>query len=198
MTTLYRFFDADDRLLYVGIAGTATQRWEQHAKEKGWWDSVARVTVENHPSRQAAADAERNAIRNESPLYNVVHNRNLVKLKQHDLIWYCDVCRAPISDGAGYVQSVKALGRKWVVLHRACDPFPDDPGYWIAVERYRTEEHQFDWFRHLAEKCWFDKQDWWELGDRSLRFAHELRPDDTSHALFLRALRAYAATAERP
>ena len=199
MTTLYRFFDADDRLLYVGIAGTATRRWEQHAKEKGWWDSVARVTVENHPNRAAAENAERIAIQAELPIHNVVHNRAKQNAKHnrakqnanHDrAIWLCDVCRSPVENGSGYVQSVKAVARKWVVLHRDCDPFPDDPGYWFAVERLRTEDHELDWFMHLGGKCWFDPVDWHDLLDRSFRLPGENRPEDKDQRDFLRAMRA--------
>lgn len=191
-TILYRFFDADDQLLYVGVAGTATQRWEQHAKEKGWWRDVAKTTVDHHPSRPSAMAAERNALRAEKPKYNVVHNDSRPHLPKHDFEWYCDLCRAPVADGGGYIQSLKAMGRRWVVLHRECDPFPDDPGYWISVERYRKEIHEREWFCHLHSKRWFDLDDWDDLLHRSMRWAHDSPPRDLDHGNFFEALRLLA------
>jgi predicted GIY-YIG superfamily endonuclease len=70
LTTLYRLYDSDGRLLYVGTSVDAQGRWEQHAREKLWWSSVARATVDWHPDRTSAMAAERAAIRSESPLHN--------------------------------------------------------------------------------------------------------------------------------
>lgn len=74
-TTLYRFYDVDDRLLYVGIAMGVNARWAKHSKDKGWWTEVASARIEHLPSRDAALDAEWAAIRDERPIYNVVGNR---------------------------------------------------------------------------------------------------------------------------
>jgi predicted GIY-YIG superfamily endonuclease len=73
-TDLYRYYDADGQLLYVGISLSAVARASQHRAEKGWWQDVARMTVEHLPTRQAAEDAERSAIRAEKPVHNVIHN----------------------------------------------------------------------------------------------------------------------------
>lgn len=76
-TDLYRFFDAAGDLLYVGISVSAIQRASEHRADKGWWHEVASMTVEKVPGDRAAAlEAERLAILNEGPRYNVVHNRN--------------------------------------------------------------------------------------------------------------------------
>ena len=78
MTTLYRFFDADDQLLYVGIAGNPGRRFHQHANGpdgKPWWGQVTRSTMEHFATREAAAAAEVAAIVAERPLHNVVHNK---------------------------------------------------------------------------------------------------------------------------
>lgn len=73
-TTLYRFFDSDSRLLYVGITCRGPERWADHASEKGWWTDVARVTADHFPNRAAAAAAEVVAIRLESPSFNWMHS----------------------------------------------------------------------------------------------------------------------------
>lgn len=75
MIDLYRFFDADDQLLYVGISFNAAQRAMQHRHDKPWWTDVARMNVEHLPvNRQEAEAIERSAIVTERPLYNVTHN----------------------------------------------------------------------------------------------------------------------------
>jgi hypothetical protein len=43
-TTLYRFYDASGRLLYVGIAGNPGRRFAQHGRDKSWWSQVASST----------------------------------------------------------------------------------------------------------------------------------------------------------
>jgi predicted GIY-YIG superfamily endonuclease len=72
-TTLYRLFDDDMRLLYVGIAGNPGRRFEQHAIDKPWWGEVAFVRTRHFETRSDALDAERQAIQEENPRHNVVH-----------------------------------------------------------------------------------------------------------------------------
>lgn len=74
MTTLYRLFDADGALLYIGIAGNPGRRFGQHGTNKTWWSQVATITLEHHPTRDAADAAERAAILAEQPLHNVAHH----------------------------------------------------------------------------------------------------------------------------
>lgn len=74
MTTLYRLFDANDRLLYIGIAERWTGRLAQHHADKTWFGDVARLTIEHHPDHTAALEAEAAAIRSERPEHNVMHN----------------------------------------------------------------------------------------------------------------------------
>lgn len=69
-TALYRHFDASGRLLYVGISISAMARLAAH-EAAVWFDDIARVDVERHPSRDAALTAERHAIRTEKPLHNI-------------------------------------------------------------------------------------------------------------------------------
>jgi DNA-binding GntR family transcriptional regulator/predicted GIY-YIG superfamily endonuclease len=69
-TALYRLYDADDKLLYVGITGDVKARMKQHAADKHWWGDVAIDRVEWLDSREIALEAEREAIRAERPRYN--------------------------------------------------------------------------------------------------------------------------------
>lgn len=72
-TALYRAFDAEGALLYVGISFNPLLRVGQHAKSKAWWTEVAKITVAHYPTRAAAAAAERSAIASERPRHNVQH-----------------------------------------------------------------------------------------------------------------------------
>jgi excisionase family DNA binding protein len=80
-TALYRLFGDDDVLLYIGVAKTFGHRWHQHEQSKPWWPEVRWQTIDWHPSREAAEDAERAAIKAGQPKYNVVHNGPPVKIR---------------------------------------------------------------------------------------------------------------------
>lgn len=69
-TEVYRCFDADDHLLYIGMTCMPTERMRQHRRTSPWFQQVARVDLETYPSRGAAKDAEREAIRSERPRHN--------------------------------------------------------------------------------------------------------------------------------
>lgn len=70
-TALYRLYDIADRLLYIGIAVNPPARWTGHAREKLWWQEVARITIEWYDTWELAEEAERKAIKVESPTHNV-------------------------------------------------------------------------------------------------------------------------------
>lgn len=69
-TALYRLFDSDDSLLYVGISKNPDQRIGTHKAERPWWALIARSTVEWYDSHIEAARAEAVAVREEAPSMN--------------------------------------------------------------------------------------------------------------------------------
>jgi DNA-binding XRE family transcriptional regulator len=71
-TTLYRFFDAEDRLLYVGISDRPSDRMSGHRRAAAWWDEASRCVMERFDTRAEAERAEGEAIRSEDPLFNVM------------------------------------------------------------------------------------------------------------------------------
>ncbi|MCW2901782.1 MAG: hypothetical protein JWO67_4047 [Streptosporangiaceae bacterium] len=73
-TALYSYYDADDQPLYIGISGSLRGRERSHLKSSSWMDFVARSSVQRFPSREEAEASEREAIKAERPLFNVVHN----------------------------------------------------------------------------------------------------------------------------
>lgn len=70
-TDLYRYFDADAQLIYVGISISAFMRAKAHRNASGWWRHAVAMTIVRYPSREAAIAAELEAIRAEKPKYNL-------------------------------------------------------------------------------------------------------------------------------
>ena len=70
-TQLYRHFDADGQLLYVGISMSAWGRCATHMRRSGWSGQSVRMTIQHFPNRADAKAAETLAITTENPLWNV-------------------------------------------------------------------------------------------------------------------------------
>ena len=83
-TQLYRHYDNNKKLLYVGISLSAAVRLAQHREAAHWFDEIANVTIETFPTREAALAAERNAIANENPACNIHHKRTLKQIEQEE------------------------------------------------------------------------------------------------------------------
>jgi predicted GIY-YIG superfamily endonuclease len=67
---VYRFFDADGGLIYVGCTTNLPARLATHQnKQRPWWTTVVRIDVEHFDSLSAARAAERAAISAEHPPY---------------------------------------------------------------------------------------------------------------------------------
>lgn len=76
-TALYRYFDADGVLLYVGISNDPDFRWKAHlygVDRKAWPRRAVSRTAEWYDSRAAALTAEEAAIHLERPIFNRTHN----------------------------------------------------------------------------------------------------------------------------
>jgi hypothetical protein len=84
-TMLYRFFDSKLDLLYVGISSIGPGRWKEHSKTKPWWHEIRSSTVEHFENRRIALDAEKNAIKNENPKYNKLHNSISKEIRHVDV-----------------------------------------------------------------------------------------------------------------
>lgn len=79
-TYLYRHFDKNNSLLYVGITADPDRRTKQH-RAGPWGAAIARTTVKEYPTRIKAAIAELRAMESESPRYNrIPHGEQNCKL----------------------------------------------------------------------------------------------------------------------
>lgn len=68
---VYRCYDADGQLLYVGCTSNLYMRSKGHEKKASWWSQVTRTETVPYPDLAQARFAEAQAIANENPLYNV-------------------------------------------------------------------------------------------------------------------------------
>lgn len=72
--TLYRYFDADGTLLYIGITSVMVQRSNQHVRASMWWPLARTCTLEHFDTTEEVLEAERRAIIAERPPYNRQHH----------------------------------------------------------------------------------------------------------------------------
>lgn len=108
MTILYRIYDGDEQLLYVGISDRWDRRMAEHAQAQPWWPADATARLTRYPNRQAALAAERHAIKTERPRHNVVHNRHpqppaRPSADKIEMRWYCHGCGGKIKNGGGFI-----------------------------------------------------------------------------------------------
>lgn len=80
---LYRFFDSQGTLLYVGISGNWMARLKSHAKTADFYSAVAGMTIERFPDRESVVAAELEAIESENPLFNRADNPNYRTWQTH-------------------------------------------------------------------------------------------------------------------
>lgn len=74
---VYRAYDAQGRLLYVGHSTAPRQRMYQHRSRRAPWVShIARVDEQWFDDVDSALDEESSAIRRELPIYNVAGARS--------------------------------------------------------------------------------------------------------------------------
>jgi hypothetical protein len=72
---LYRWWDADGKLLYIGKSIAVLGRIEQHRRNSKFFEEAASMTMERYPDETSLGLAEIEAIRTERPPYNIAHNR---------------------------------------------------------------------------------------------------------------------------
>lgn len=71
---LYRHYNNEGDLLYIGISLSSIARLMQHRRKAAWFDEIANIEIETFDSLQDCKAAEKRAIRNEGPRHNIVYN----------------------------------------------------------------------------------------------------------------------------
>ena len=72
-THLYRHYNSQGKLLYIGVSLSAVARLSQHEMHSHWFTDIARVEVETYGTRKDALEAEAKAIKEERPAFNIAH-----------------------------------------------------------------------------------------------------------------------------
>lgn len=124
---LYRYFDREDKLLYVGISGDLAVRDTSHITRSRWMQLVAGSTVERHGALQKVKEAERKAIENEHPLFNRQYNDTpeaterlrlyLVEIGRLDLLHPDARTSSPSDRGVTDATSLSGDGYQFEVHH---------------------------------------------------------------------------------
>lgn len=83
MQYLYRAFDRNNRLLYVGISGKWSERLHQHERESKWMERTDYVKIERFDTRDEVAEAEKRAVVDEKPIYNKQYNQEWESPQNH-------------------------------------------------------------------------------------------------------------------
>lgn len=73
--SLYRHYDVDGNLLYVGISLEPLRRQQGHINTVDWRTAIFQIVIEPFATRENAMAAEEAAIRNEHPKHNTTHNK---------------------------------------------------------------------------------------------------------------------------
>lgn len=177
-TALYRYFDAADVLLYVGISIDPDERWKAHrygTDRDGWPKEAVRRTVEWRDSRPEALTAEEEAIKTEKPLYNEKHNYDDAPFDpaswptvdaRHKVPEIAALMRAEIASGrwapGQRIPSLRTLGEaagahgrivsKASVLLQGEGILDLQPGHGVFVARARRPDPKLphDWFRQFG------------------------------------------------
>ena len=77
---LYRHFNKDGELLYVGVSLNHLVRLSQHKASSPWFSEITNVTIETFEDRKKVLEAETSAIVKEKPKYNI---RKVNEEKKH-------------------------------------------------------------------------------------------------------------------
>lgn len=81
---VYKHFDANGQLLYIGVSLNHFARLAQHSDTSHWFNDIARIEVIACATRADALAKERSLIRAERPKHNKQHNRDqLVVVDRH-------------------------------------------------------------------------------------------------------------------
>ena len=82
-TTLYRAFNKNNELLYVGISGSLMTRMNSHKRTKSWFKEISCLTTKHYDTREEALTAESKAIKEENPKYNIQGKQDKPRNKPH-------------------------------------------------------------------------------------------------------------------
>jgi len=143
---LYRFFDSEGTLLYVGISNDWMSRLRHHEQHSDFFSAVAGVTFERHPDRPSVAAAELAAIKTEDPLFNRAGNPNYQTWQTHfrEVLGMC-------LDRSKVDNKHRLLVRD--MLHGCRDEENFGTGKWFSTHFPAEWHHNFSYYDFDCEMC---------------------------------------------
>jgi hypothetical protein len=168
LPSIYRLYDQEGTLLYIGETGRGwPQRMREHMRDKPWFNKISRVELEMHPTKEAAARAEAEAIRAERPRHNIVYNFGSTP-SYAPFVCSCE-CDATYADTT-WVVTARQTGyarksRLWLVPELCGDPVVDNVcdesgdeqlEYWV---RYLLRNHENELLTDQVPIYWFIEGD---------------------------------------
>jgi predicted GIY-YIG superfamily endonuclease len=161
-TTLYKFYNENKELLYVGITSQKDNRWSQHKASKPWWKEHKYVVSDHYDTREEASAAEEQSIKLEKPKYNIKHNEGNL-----------DFVVAAFNQNTYQGQSLlfELLSQRWLMgvgennvhfclIYETPKEFYADSNYWIertftfffsGIDYHQTKTLLDRWLKTCAE-----------------------------------------------
>ena len=81
---LYKIFDTNNQLIYVGMTDNIARRFIQH-QNKEWFKLMTRFESFAFESKEKCKEAEADEIASSNPIYNKIHNKTNNKWAQRGL-----------------------------------------------------------------------------------------------------------------
>jgi len=70
-TDVYKAFDDDGEILYVGISYDASERLRQHRRSSRWWGMATWFEVDRYATREEAENVEAASVMFDDPPFNI-------------------------------------------------------------------------------------------------------------------------------
>jgi predicted GIY-YIG superfamily endonuclease len=129
---LYRFYDAHEELLYVGITDDPWRRWREHVLTQPWYPQVKHQAVSWYDTEAEATGAEKRAIRSERPRFNVAGAVRAPEARLSlNFVTVIEVCYAWICIPA-FLSVATIVAAVYVPVHSGGAPYVHILG-WAAV-----------------------------------------------------------------
>lgn len=87
IVTVYRYYNEDGDLLYVGRSNNFIARMGQHRIDKSWFLDIDSAKFEHYVGLEAAISQESKAIHNENPIHNIQipkTSKTRIRAKKYD------------------------------------------------------------------------------------------------------------------
>ncbi len=81
---LYRHYDKDGKLLYIGRSNSFFNRNSQHKTKSYWFKKICNINIEHFKNRNELIFIEEKSIKEEKPLYNIFLQKVVEEKRNHN------------------------------------------------------------------------------------------------------------------